>query len=215
MKKALSLILAVLLMISVSVSALATSAFDASVLDSAEGLTTTYDDMTGVTKYYSKPLMDGKKAIYLNFSTTITVIPTVAIGNYLDMYFIGLYYVGADWANIDHMIVKIGDRRYTLSGFKNSRSTRTIGYVTECQEYFYFFATNETIPMLQDIAEHKDEEIKVRFAGSRKNVDFVLTDEIKDGIVNLYDLYSAGGGLRTENIDKLSETEKITVSVSE
>ena len=48
--------------------------------------------------------------------------------------------------------------------------------------------------MMADLIAHRDEEIRVRLQGDLRDIDFVLTDDVKNGIINIYNLYVAGGG---------------------
>lgn len=210
-KKIFAVALAVVLCATMSLSAFATTRFNKAVFDTADDITVESDDMSGITSVKSTSLAKGKGAIYVDWYTTITVMPNISLSDEIDGYLLGLYYVGEDWAFINNIIVKIGDHRYTISDFDVSRKVRSGGSV---QEYICLFANNETIPMIQDLIEHRDEEIKVRFSGSRKNIDFVLTDDIKNGMINLYNLYVAGGGTNKENIDLITELDTTTVKVS-
>lgn len=210
-KKILALMFAVLLAIMVPISAFATGSFNKAVFDNADDLTVKADDMSGITNIYSTSLSNGKAAIYVDWYTTITVMPTISLSDEVDGYLLGLYYVGQNWAFINNIIVKIGDHRYTISDFDVSRKVRSGSSV---QEYICLFANSETIPMIQDLIEHRDEEIKVRFSGSNKNIDFTLTDDIKNGMINLYNLYVAGGGTNEKNIDLITKLDKTTVTVA-
>lgn len=210
-RKIFAVAMAIVLCVTMSLSAFATTRFNKAVFDTADDITVESDDMSGITSVKSTSLAKGKGAIYVDWYTTVTVMPNISLSDEIDGYLLGLYYVGEDWAFINNIIVKIGDHRYTISDFDVSRKVRSGGSV---QEYICLFANNETIPMIQDLIEHRDEEIKVRFSGSSKNIDFVLTDDIKNGMINLYNIYVAGGGTNKENIDLITELDKTTVKVS-
>lgn len=58
----------------------------------------------------------------------------------------------------------------------------------------------ETVGFMNDLKDHKDEEIRVRINGTYETLDFSLTDEMKNEILTLYDLYAQGGGTRDSNL---------------
>ena len=65
---------------------------------------------------------------------------------------------------------------------------------------------------MKDLADHQDEEISVRLTGSHKKIDFVLTDSAKDILLNMYDLYIAGGGTRESNMYKITDFDSVYVT---
>lgn len=216
-KKIMALTLAVIFIVSASVSAFATSEFDTSVFDNAEDITVKYDDMTDMTviscSSLSTSLLKGRTAVVdVNLATVVTISPTLVLSNSMDAYIFYFYYVSNSWLFINSMIVKIGDHRYTFSDFGTSRQTRKNG---EIQESFHIFMNSDIAAMMQDLIEHRDEEIKVRLSGSKGHVDFALTEDIKDGMIRLYDLYAEGGGTRQSNMDMIAEQAPVTLSVQE
>ena len=70
------------------------------------------------------------------------------------------------------------------------------------------------VPFMEDLIQHRDEEIKIRLYGEKKDVDFVMSKQMKDSLINLYDLYVAGGGTRAENLNPLSEVESMKITIT-
>lgn len=209
-KKILSIVLAVLMMALIPISVFAASGFNKAVFDNAEDVTIKSDDMSGISTISCTSLQNRKAVIDLNWSTLVAITPNVQLSDDVDTYSITFTYVAESWAFIDSIIVKIGDNRYTLSDFPTGRNVQHGGSI---QENAYIFLTAELIPMMQDLIEHRDEEIKIRLCGSRENVDFTLPDNIKDGMINLYNLYVAGGGTNEPNMNAVYQMAPVTVSV--
>ena len=76
-----------------------------------------------------------------------------------------------------------------------------------------FIIDNRTIPFMQDLIQHRDEEIKVRLVGANREMEFVLTQAMKDGIIGLYDRYVMAGGTRQENMDLITQGNTVNVEV--
>ena len=74
---------------------------------------------------------------------------------------------------------------------------------------------DQTTDMMKDFADHRDEEINVRLVGSAKSIDFVLTDTVKNTLLDMYDLYVAGGGMRSGNMYQISEFDQVYVEKTE
>ena len=68
-------------------------------------------------------------------------------------------------------------------------------------------------PFMQDLIQHRDEEIKVRLVGANREMEFVLTQAMKDGIIGLYDRYVMAGGTRQENMDLITQGNTVNVEV--
>ena len=69
--------------------------------------------------------------------------------------------------------------------------------------------------MMTELIEHRDEEIRIRLQGTNRNVDFVLTDDMKNSIINLYNLYVAGGGTNAASMQIIDKVTKIDVTVGQ
>ena len=70
---------------------------------------------------------------------------------------------------------------------------------------------DQTTDMMKDFANHRSDEIRVRLTGSAKSIDFVLTDTVKNTLLDMYDLYVAGGGMRSGNMYQISEFDPVHV----
>ena len=66
---------------------------------------------------------------------------------------------------------------------------------------------------MQDLIEHRDEKIKVRLRGDADYVDFFLPDNVKDGMINVYNLYSMAGGTDPDNMKHVTATEDAKFSI--
>ena len=69
----------------------------------------------------------------------------------------------------------------------------------------------ETVGFMNDLDEHRDEEIQVRINGT-ETIDFSLTDEMKNEILTLYDLYAQAGGTRDKNLRNITDIDQTVVS---
>lgn len=56
------------------------------------------------------------------------------------------------------------------------------------------------LSFMDDLIQHQNDEIKIRLQGTTQSFDFTLTDEMKNEILTLYDLYAQGGGTRDSNL---------------
>lgn len=207
-KKMVSFALAAALLASVPVSAFATKGFNQGVFDGREDIQITSDAMTGETTVIPVALSSDQMIIPVPDSgAVITVQPGIFLDDDKDTYLLVFDYLGVDWAKLNGIIIKIGDNRYS---FTNCYSSRTIddGYASE---YVAFFMKDQTTDMMKDFADHRDEEINVRLVGSAKSIDFVLTDTVKNTLLDMYDLYAAGGGLRSSNMYQVSEFDPVHV----
>lgn len=211
-KKIASLALAILLLASIPLSAFATSAFNTSVFDGATDITAQSDEMAGTFTAYPTSLVGVKSKISTGISSYVSVFPMVSSSDNFDMYNISMTYYAKDWAFINKIVIKIGDTRYILSNFYTSRDVRKDATI---REYCSFSITNQLLPMMQDLIDHRDEEIKVRLDGSKGNIDFVLTDDIKNAMINLYNLYVIGGGLSKDSIDSVSSADSTILEVKQ
>lgn len=78
-------------------------------------------------------------------------------------------------------------------------------------ENISFVAKRETIGFINDFVKHRDEEIKVRINGTYTTLDFSLTDEMKNEILDLYALYDDGRGTRDANLRDITYTDSTSV----
>lgn len=153
-------------------------------------------------------LDDGQMIIpVLDAGAVITVQPGIFLDDSKDTFILMFKYLGVDWAKLNGIIIKIGDNRYSFSNCYSSHSIDD-GYASE---YVAFCMKDQTTDMMKDFADHRDEEINVRLVGSAKSIDFVLTDTVKNTLLDMYDLYVAGGGMRSGNMYQISEFDQVYV----
>lgn len=48
---------------------------------------------------------------------------------------------------------------------------------------------------------------------TKKNVEFVMTDDMKNSVINLYNLFVAGGGTKEKNMSLIERGDKMQVRV--
>ena len=182
MKRTLiSLALIVLLMVSIPVSAFASAEFNRSIFNGRDDLSLTADDMTGITYVRSSGWADGKTIVTSSASAVILVSPFISLTDPADFYVLEFDYHGYHWADLNSILIKIGDNRYIFSNCNHSYSLGS-------------------------------DEIKIRLQGTTQSFDFTLTDEMKNEILTLYDVYVNGGGIRKSNLDGISLVEKTVVT---
>ena len=204
-KRIVSLALAAMLLVTAPVSAFATTKFNQSVFDNRDDLRISTDIMAGETSVVPTALDDGQMIIpVLDAGAVITVQPGIFLDDSKDTFILMFKYLGVDWAKLNGIIIKIGDNRYSFSNCYSSHSIDD-GYASE---YVAFCMKDQTTDMMKDFADHRDEEINVRLVGSAKSIDFVLTDTVKN---TLLDMYDAGGGMRSGNMYQISEFDQVYV----
>lgn len=207
-KELVSLALAAVLLISAPVSAFATTGFNQHVFDGRDDFRVVTDTMTGETTVIPTAFGSDQLTIpVLDSGAVITVQPGIFLDDDKDTFILMFDYLGVDWAKLDGIIIKIGDNRYS---FSNCYSSRTIDDGL-ASEYIAFYMKDQTTGMMKDLADHRDEEINVRLVGSAKSIDFVLTDTVKNTLLDMYDLYVAGGGMRSGNMYQISEFDQVYV----
>lgn len=206
-KKILTIALAALLAMTVSVSAFATAGFNKAVFDGKDDIEIEYDDMTGKTKISVPSLFSLWGDGYLSLSNGHGYIyPRILSDSNADLFCIAIEYISSDWAFIDKAIVKIGDNRYTFDNVSIGRQVLSSGKITE---YLLIYIDKNSAAFMADLIEHREEEIKVRLVGKYTNQDFVLSESVKDKIINLYNLYSAAGGTNETNLDYVAKAYNV------
>lgn len=100
---------------------------------------------------------------------------------------------------MDELTIKIGENRYIFKDIYNQRSD--LGDKNQYhKEFFKVFFDEDSISVMEDLINHRDEEIKVRLSGKNSYVDFVLPDVMKDNFIHMYNLYASGGGTEKNNL---------------
>ncbi len=206
-KKLVALALAASMMISVSAPALATSKFNMGVFEGRQDAFILSDEMTGEAIVL---LEDDSTArtIYFDDGSRIVVTPGLMLNDSYDYYVLTFGYFGANLAGIDNIIIKIGDNRYSFSNCPVSRSKLGDDLI---YEEMPIRMKRETVSFMNDLSDHREEEIKVRVNGVYQTFDFTLPDAAKDRILCLYDLYSQGGGTRDSNLRSITDTDQVIV----
>ncbi len=206
-KKLVALTLAATMMISVSTPALATSKFNMGVFDGRQDVTVFSDDMSGKSTI---SLYGDSYSSYIPFDdgSILTVQPSLYLTDSYDYYNIYFDCFGTSPVGMTGIIIKIGDNRYSFSNCYASHSTVD----NTVLDTISLTLKRETVDFMNDFAEHKDEEIKVRITGTYATLDFSLTDEMKNEILTLYDLYAQGGGTRDKNLRDITDIDPAIVS---
>ena len=212
-KRIVSLAVAVLLSVAMAMSAFATSEFKVSAFQDVDDYQIDIDDMTGEISISIKSLLNESEFVGTD-DYLLAFYPMVTTNNDFDMFLFAVMYLGYQSENINQVIVKIGDNRYFFSNVKfnidNLPGFNMDGYKMELPT---IIIDSRTISFMQDLIQHRDEEIKVRLVGTSKEMDFVLTQAMKDGIIGLYDRYVIAGGTRQENMDKITQGNTVDVEV--
>lgn len=212
-KRLLSIAAALILIISVSLAAYAADGFNKAVFDNAPDVFAVKDDMTGSLTVASESLL-GEKGIAIPESGGgyVVVYSGVSISDTMNGNSILFKYYADDWAFIDSIIVKIGNRRYKFDEIPVDRDVLRDASI---EEVAFIDLTTNVIPFMTYLIEHRDETVKVRLQGSNRDIDFILTDDMKNGIINIYNLYVAGGGTSKASMKKIDLARNITVTIGQ
>ena len=217
-KRIVSLVVAVLLSVATAVSAFATSEFKVSAFQDVDDYQIDIDDMTGEISISIKSLLNESEFVETD-DYLLAFYPMVTTNNDVDMFLFAVMYLGYQSENINQVIVKIGDNRYFFSDVELDIDSLPEWYTSMIDSYGVvmelpvFIIDNRTIPFMQDLIQHRDEEIKVRLVGANREMEFVLTQAMKDGIIGLYDRYVMAGGTRQENMDLITQGNTVNVEV--
>lgn len=208
-KKLVSLALAVVMMASVSMPALATSKFNMGVFDGRQDAFVYTDEMTGSSLVFPRigVIEDGGTYISFDDGSRISVSSSLRLTDSFDICFLNFSRTGLFSTGLNSVIVKIGDNRYTFSNGQTDATT-VDGIVLED---FNIPIKKELIPFMNDFIEHSSDEIKVRFVCDTKYYDFVLTNDMKSQILVIYDLYVTGNGTRERNLHDITECDSTIV----
>lgn len=217
-KRIVSLAVAVLLSVAMAMSAFATSEFKVSAFQDVDDYQIDIDDMTGEISISIKSLLNESEFVETD-DYLLAFYPMVTTNNDFDMFLFAVMYLGYQSENINQVIVKIGDNRYFFSDVELDIDGLPEWYTSMIDSYGVvmelpvFIIDNRTIPFMQDLIQHRDEEIKVRLVGANREMEFVLTQAMKDGIIGLYDRFVMAGGTRQENMDLITQGNTVDVEV--
>lgn len=210
-KKVLAFLMAAGLCLTMSVSAFAAEGFNMSVFDQRDDMYITQDDMNGTITIVPLYLANAADClIEVNNKWIVNVFALVNNSPDYDAGQIAFTCDGENWPNVYEVIVKIGEKRYSFKDLLIDQSILDNGL---CTEMVMINWKTETIPFMQDLAKNKNEEIKVRLNSESGYIDFVLTQEIKDSVVNCFDLFVKAGGTREESMSWMDAEDATTVEV--
>lgn len=212
-KRIFSLFLAFIIVMSASAGAFASDGFNKSVFDNATDVYVVKDDMTGDFIVTSESLLGSNSLITpISGNGHVNAYLVAGVTDDLNMISFSINYYADDWAFINKVIFKIGTKRYTFSNLDVKRSVQKNATISEnCN----FEISSKSLPMMSDFIEHRDEEIKVRLQGQSRNVDFILTDAMKNGIINIWNLYVAGGGTSHSSMEKIDLISNVGLTIAQ
>ena len=179
--------------------------FDWSVFQQAEGICLIPEDAAGETYAMVDALANGTDGQISAGEGTVRVIPAVETNEEMDLFGLVLDYRDSQARGFDQVIVVIGDNQYYFSSGTSPICQQTqLSDGTVC-ETLTLLLDGQSVQMMEDLEDHREDSIQVVLVGSGGIVHFELTDAMKDGILELYDLYVAAGGTRQENLDAITE----------
>lgn len=208
-KKLVSLALAATIMVSTSLPAFATKKFDMSVFDGLEYVGVVTDEMTNESYIYSTfgVADNGGTYVISDDGSRLSVLPTISTSDSYDFYKLSFTCIGSSFSGLNSAIVKIGDNRYKFTVPQVGLDFIDGTYL----ESFDVPMKKELISFMNDLIEHRNEEIKVRLVGSCINHDFTLTDTEKIKILSMYNLFVAANGTREKNMHDITEYDPTIV----
>ena len=133
----------------------------------------------------------------------------------VDMFMLGFSYFGNNWENIDQIIVKVGNKSYFFSNISVYAKNQRILDNNMVQESLAIYVDSNSKSFIQDLIEHRSEEIKIRLVGMYHNFDFELTQKMKDGIIGLYDHYVMAGGTNEGNLKNIANANLSKMEVKD
>ena len=210
-KRMSALVIVWILIVSIPLVSYASPRLNMSIFESAEDITIKYDDMTNATTISSTSLLKGEGDIRLDYNYDyVSIYPRIIAITAADEYTWNIDYFAKNWMFIDEISIKVGEHIYTFTDFTTSRKVYSDGTI---QEHLALGITNDSTSFMQDLIEHRNEKIKVRLSSDSDRVDFFLPDKVKDGIINVYNLYSMAGGMNSENMKLITAIEDTKVTV--
>ncbi len=210
-KRIISLFIALSVAVSFALPSFAAGWFNKSVFNGRSDIIVSYDDIAATTFVYPNLDMFGPTFINLE-NGMIFVEPSIGIvdssEDSLDAFVLNFRYFGNDWVNLNTIWIKVGNNRYS---FRQCKPYQSIFEGSLCHECIGFPLKNETLPFIQDFVQHQNEEIKVRLEGDDRNFDFVLTTDMKNCIICMYNLFVSGGGTRKSNLDNITPIDSVVI----
>lgn len=215
-KKLVSVVLAAAIAAAASVPAWATESFDLSVFQGIEGITAEQqsvkvDDtmVSGAIVWPTSYLQTANDEQPVGTVRVYPMVESLQDGDYMAFIFCCypeegtsplFYEAELDIAGVTHTL-ETAPSMMDLALSEGARSSVTSPL------------TRDSLTMLQSLAEHRDEEIRGRLrgmpdirqmytTGSKEDVvmEFVLTQEDKDTLIDFYNRFGMAGGLREDNL---------------
>ena len=199
MKRWRSAFVALILIMCVSLTTIAAGNIDMSVFDSTKTFRVKTDDLEGTATVSITNIYDFRVDTE-RFGDRLYLYPSLMRTSNGMLYFrlVGEY-VASDWAFIDDLVIKINNVTYTFTDVSAQRNILSGGDIAEAA--VVIFSSSDSMKFLEALRQHRYEPIKGRFKGSDKDIDFEIPQEVKDAIVEAYDLYCAAGGLNQTLLD--------------
>lgn len=191
MKKCMTFILSLLLVISITVPAYAVN-FDMTPFEEADNYTVTYDDMddTGeVTPIEGGTILasiegndEGRVLLQYDIKIIEGMPPVIRLS---------VMYRGEDWVFTDRVIIKPAEVRYTFDVNRQTDVSNGMIY-----ELYTIALSDESIQLLRDIVENQVDMVRCRLDGDR-DIDFSLkfNQEDREYLKEFYTLYEETGSL--------------------
>lgn len=221
MKRFISILLSCMFIFTCSMSVFAGTGFDETVLNNAEGIVHTENTDTAVGWYTveSSPYHNSLKDVG-GVQTKIQLKPYVAVSRKESWEKFNLYlYVdrkGDTSVKVDSICFRIMNSKEYTDHFFNNPQVNISGYSYTTkdgskwlQDSFKIRLDKESFAMINDLIDNRDGTVEV-WISLDSSTKFIHCadlgqDEI-DGIIHLYNLYKAAGGLREDNLNLLEST---------
>lgn len=207
MKRCISVFLALIITMCVSVTAMATGNINMSVFDSSKTFNVKTDSLEGKTVVGVSDVYDFRVDTE-GFGDKLYLYPSlIRVPEGLLYFRLVGEYISNGWAFIDELVIKVNNTSYTFTDINTKSNVLSGGDIFEGTTII--LSSDDSMAFLEALKQHRYEPIKGRFKGSRKNVDFEIPQKIKDGIIEAYDLYCAAGGLN-QNLPDIGNTVLVT-----
>ena len=207
MKRWLSVFVAIVLTTYITLAAMAAGNINMSVFDSSKTFKVKTDSIEGdavvdIADFFDFEVDTERYGDILYLYPTLIYFPE----GYLYFRLAGEY-SASNWAFIDDLVIKVNNVTYTFKDVNSKRIVLSNGDILEAQ--VAAFSSGDAIKFLEAIKQHRYEPINGRLKGSRRDVDFVIPQKVKDAIIEAYDLYCAAGGLN-QNLPDIGNTVLVT-----
>lgn len=207
-KKLTLIFLCIALCITMAIPGMA-AGINMSVFEGVSGINVVSDPMEGMTFVDVKDKTSLTQIIDYDDIEFVNLYPSILLTSEGKLVFrIFGDYVAESWAFVDTIIIKVNNTTYTYNDVELDTTILDTSRVSILEETC-IIVNWESRELLEAIKQHRYEPIMVRFSGSKKDIDFTLSDEVKDKIVLFYDLFTAAGGVTQSNMSNSGETATI------